>query len=204
MVKRRTGGEKPYKTDFSFADRYIDDRRVPIYVPIRAKFPLIEDRRAANINWNDQEPGSPLHRSYRGNIPGPGVDHHDLGIGDPGDFSDGEYQFTSNAPNASNIPYGYKGTTSGIVPIEESDIYGPSSDNPLTVNSEFENDAQSAEFIVGMNIETSNMRGERYPYTGSYAQGVGRFEWELNGYISPTEPEARFPKGARRKRTFKY
>lgn len=207
MVKRR-GPLKPgepgtYTTSDSGAFEWIEDRKVPKYERIKAKFPYVEDRKAANINYSDPN----LNREYRGKAPQPGPDYNNLTVKPPRDFSSQEYMFISDATNGGNVPEGYYGTSSGIFPIDFTPFtIGLPSDTPVIIGPELDVSNVSsgtAEFFVARYALIDNMQGILKYYPSG--PDTGRFEWEiLPEFDNPTEPDTRYPSGARRKRTFKY
>lgn len=187
-------------TDFSFADRYLEDRRTGKYWRIQIGFPWSDDRRAANIDYSDPY----WHRSFRGKAPVYGPDWSDLDGGEE-DLSTAEYQFVSNARNGSNVPVGYYGTSSGISVVDFVPFtVGSPTDNPAVISGDVGNSV-SGEFLIAKNVETSNIDGDQHPYYYTVSGNPGRFNWEiLPEFQNPTEPEVRFPNGARRKKFFRY
>lgn len=204
MVKYRGSGDpKTYTTTDSFAYTYLEDRRVPKYVPIKVKYPLISDRRAANIDYTDPS----WHRSFGGEIPLENIDYSSLTIVPPKDFSAAEFQYVSDANNGSNVPEGFMGTSSGIVPIIDPPFtsggqHGEVQGNPAQVDAGFENDLEGgADFYYASNIETQAMKDkvdvvpQYYPLNPENPDS--RFRWQINSdYQAPTEPQVRYPRGA--------
>lgn len=198
MAKRASTPQET--TDFSWADRYLEDRRIPKYWRIKAKFPLVEDRKAANIDYYSEE----MRREFRGSPPKEFYSYDKLDLPDPPDLSNAQFLFVNDAQNVSHIPEGYKATESGIEPDSSIPFTeGDTTDHPIVINSDFENNVISGDIFLAKNIETANMNGELYPYYPSYSGNVGRFEWEISqNYNTPIEPETRFPNGARKRRFF--
>lgn len=192
MTKRANVNEE--STDFSFADRYIEDLRFPKYIRVRTKFPLVEDRKAANIAYSSDE----WRRSYRGETPGEYHPYTNLKVKNPPNLSSSEYIFINPATDRSYVPQGYEATSSGIYPTDcDPFSCGGYTNNPTEVNSNFLNVAASGDYYVANNLKSTIDGQSTYIY--SYDPSVGRFEWDTIGYQSPTEPNTRFPKGARRK-----
>lgn len=198
------GGTKEERTDFSWAERYLEDRRIPKYERIRTKFPRSYSRtEEGNIDWYSED----YKRSFRGHLPGDTVDYENLSIRKPLTSMDAKYRFVNDAKNGSNVPEGFYGTESGIFPIDFIPFtVGEPTDHPRIVSSgESMNLPNSGvEFLIGLNTDVDNMKGIT-PYYPSYSGEVGRFEWEiLPEFQSPTYPDVRFPLGARKKRTFRW
>lgn len=194
---------KTEKTDFSFAENYIEDRRVPRYVPVRAKFPLGDDRRAGNVDYTSEL----AHREFGRYKLSESVDYENLQVQPPKDYSLPRHQFVNTAPHSSNVPEGYYGTESGIYPIDFVPFtQGLPTDNPVTI-TELEDvaTATGAEFLILDNTRASNT-SENFVETPYYPLGdpkTGRFEWTISPeYQAPVSPEVRFPNGARKNRKF--
>lgn len=198
------GGTKEELTDFSWADRYLEDRKFPKYERIQTKFPRSYSRtEEGNIDWYAED----YKRSFRGYIPGETVNYEDLSIRRPLTAMDGKYRFVNDAKNGSNVPEGYYGTESGIFPIDFVPFtVGEPSDNPrtITTDEDINMPGSGVEFIVALNPESDRMIPEN-KYYPSYSGNVGRFEWQiLPEFDNPTEPQVRYPLGARKKRTFRW
>lgn len=203
MAKRNKGGEQS-TTDFSWADRYLEDRKYSRYERIRVKFPRSYSRtEEGNINWKSDD----NKRSYRGYLPGDTVDYNNLSIRKPLTSLDSKYRFVNDARNGSNVPEGYYGTESGIYPIDFIPFtVGEPTDNPRIISEEesINLPGSGAEFLVARNVEADAMSPDIIYYP-SYSGMVGRFEWNISPeFNNPTEPEVRFPVGARKKRTFRW
>lgn len=192
-----------YTTDFSFAERYIEDRRFPKWERVKVKFPLVEERDAPN--WSMDYQDQYWHRSFRGKAPIPEYYAYDkLNTSELSDLSSSEYKFKSDANNGSNVPVGYYATSSGIYPIDFIPFTkGEPSDHPTYISEEdtVNSITSGVEFIVGKNIKTPTMITGSYPYRYLAGSNIGRFEWNINpNYETPTWPETRFPNGATRKK----
>jgi hypothetical protein len=208
MIKYYPTYESEDRTDFSFADRYLEERRTGQLVRIKIKYPLVEgDRKIGNIDYSDEL----YKRQFRGTTPKYSYNWSELsslsyaqmkqGI----DLSLGRYKFRSDVVDGSHIPQGYVATESGIEPITyEPFTNGDPVGNTVIINGEFNNTLVSgAGMLVGKNINTENMHGERYPYIAE--TNCGRFNWQIKKeFNNPTEPEVRLPNGAIRKSFFKY
>lgn len=198
MAKRAAAPE--YRTNTTAVR--MQDIRFPQWERIQVNYPLIPDRSApGNIGYTDPV----WRRTFRGDTPIPGLDFSNLTINPPKDLSSSQYKFISDAPNASNVPEGFYGTASGIFPIDFVPFtVGSPTDNPTTISGEVDPNTRSpAEFIIAKNIITQDMDGLP-KYVPVNPAGVGRFNWEiLPEFNNPTEPEVRFPLGARRKHFFK-
>lgn len=191
-------------TDFSFADEYLQERKTGQWRRIKVGFPYSDDRAAGNIDYKSQD----WHRSYRGVAPNPGQDINNLQVKQPESLDSARYRYINSAKNGSNVPEGYYGTSSGISPIVEepfSSFYGPPTDNPVTVDQDFDNTTISGELFIAKNTEYSNPQGETEYYpVNSGSLDAGRFNWTIKPeYQAPTEPEVRFPMGARRRSFFR-
>lgn len=187
-------------TDFSFAERYIEERKYGKYVPIKVNFPYIDDRKAANIDFAAEE----NRRSFRG---------RPLLVQDPlskltvkgyKDLSSSEFLFINKARNGSNVPQGFVGTSSGIEPLTYVPFtQGPPSSTVVEVNQEFDNSLESGDIFVAKNLEKLEESASYIP-VDSGAYGVGRFNWNINpDFDNPTFPNLRFPLGARKKTFFR-
>lgn len=209
MAKRASSPE--YRTKDTVVR--MQDIRFPKWERIQVNFPLVPDRSACGkIEYTSEIE----NRWSRGRTPIPGLDFEHLTINPPKDLSTSQYKFTSDAPNASNVPEGFYGTSSGIFPIDfipfspgSPTVDWLTTDNPVTITggeiADPESSISGAEFVIGKNIITSKMDGILdYIPANSGGLEVGRLNWEiLPGFNNPTEPEVRFPLGARRKNFFK-
>jgi len=194
-------GPEYSSTDSSWAEAWHEDVKFSKYERIKVKFPLIDDRKAVNLDYRSED----YARSYRGDLPGDGVDYANLSTRRPLTIMDAKYRYVNNAPNISNVPQGFYATESGIFPIDFVPFtQGPPSDNPNTI-TDFEDvsNSPSSEFIIANNTRTESQRPKN-DYIYSYNPNVGRFEWLIKPeFDNPTEPKVRFPNGAIRKRKFK-
>lgn len=207
MVKRR-GGLKPgaqltVKTDFSFANEYLEERKYGKWRRIKVTYHQSYDRRAANINYESQT----THRTFRGSAPILPTSRDELTTQKPKNLNNPEYQFVSDAKDGTNIPEGYYGTVSGIEPIVVKPFtipyYGYTTDNPTQVDCNYQNNTPQVEFMYGKNIETEYGYYPRYPFKNSYDESVGKFEWWTSEeFDNPTEPELRYPKRGSKRRKF--
>lgn len=201
MIKYYPTYKSEDRTDFSFADRYLEERRTGKYVRIQVKYPLIEDRKASNIDYYSEE----NRRQFRGTSIKYGHDWNNLSINKSPDLSETRYQFINQVTNESHIPQGYVATESGVEPLTyEPFTNGDPIGNLVVVSGDFSNTLVSgAGGFVAKSINTENMRGERYPYNAE--TDCGRFNWETSPkFDNPTEPSMRFPNGAIKKKFFKY
>lgn len=196
MVKK-IKEEETYSTDFSFAESYIEDLRFPKYVPIKVKFPLSDDRKAANINYLDDY----WRRSFRGKIPFEYHSYTNLKKQPPKNFSSAENLFINKAPNTKNVPEGYYATSSGNFPIDFIPFQdGEPIDYPAYVDGETES-TLSGQFILLKNLP---YKGINDTYRYSYNPSIGRFFWDIKPeFQNPIEPELRFPNGAIKRKDFK-
>jgi hypothetical protein len=193
---------KQESTDFSFADEYLQERKTGQWRRIQVGFPYSDDRAAGNIDYSSEE----WRRSYRGQAPNPGQDINNLQVKQPESLDSAKYRYINSAKNGSNVPPGFYGTSSGIFPIDFVPFsVGDPTDNPVMVDSTFENNVTSGEAFIAKNVEYSNPLGENsYIPVDSGSLGAGRFNWEINpDYQAPVDPQVRFPMGARRRRFFK-
>jgi len=198
MAKRKAAPETT--TDFSWANEYLEERRTGKLRRIQVKFPLSTDRKeGGNIPYADQA----LHREWRGKAPLVGRPNDEKSIKGAYSLDDAEFIHINDAPNINNVPDGYIATPSGIepladLPFTEGEQQGYATNPPVEINSEFANDSGSGIYYIGMNINTENMRGERYPYryyTQNPAADDIRMSWRLsNGFDNPTAPALRYPK----------
>lgn len=190
---------KTESTDFSFADRYLEDRKIPKYIRIKAKYPLIEDRKAANIDYSSDE----LRRSYRGKVPQVPIDFNNLQTSPPDNLGMSQYKFISDAPNASNVPEGYYGTSSGIFPIDfEPFSIGIPTNIPITISEDTPSVIPtSGEFFYVLLDTYSNIKYTVYYPVDSGSRGV-MMEWIIDpNFQNPTEPSVRYPKNGAYRRT---
>ena len=190
------------RTDFTFADRYIEDRKLPKYERIKAKFPLVEDRKAiSRIPFESDE----LRRSYRGKVPLVPIDYNNLSINPPDNLAQSKYLFHSDAPNASNVPEGYYGTSSGIYPIDFIPFsVGEPTEKGVTINLDYvPTQSISGEFYFILYDNRQVIKETQYYPNDSNSLGV-MMEWKINpNFSNPTEPELRYPRGAFKKPYFK-
>lgn len=191
-----------YKTessDFSFADRYLQDRRFPKWIRIKAKFPLVEgDRRVANIDYASDE----LRRSYRGQVPKIPIDFNNLTTARVETLGDSKYKFVSNAPNASNVPKGFYGTSSGIYPIDfEPFSIGLPTNIPIEINEDYKPESTvSGEFFFVLLDNYREIKQTVYYTVDSGSRGT-MMEWEFDPlFQNPTEPAVRYPKNGAHRR----
>ena len=203
----KIAGKEPNTTttDFSWADQWIEDRRIPKYIRIQVKYPLTTDRKSGNVDFASQE----LHRTWRGKAPNVEFDPSNLSIQPTRDMYNQKYIYINPVPNVGHVPQGYRVTTSGMEPLPEDFVpfEGDPTDNPTQVDCDFDNSTTSGagEFYYVKNVCTLNMAGDRYPYKHSYDPNVGRLSWNIvPEFDNPTEPEVRYPKqGAKRAKKFR-
>lgn len=204
MVKRREAAPE-FRTIYSSADEYLDDRRKGQLWRVQVKFPLIEDRRAAgNIDYTNEL----NRRSWREKVPEVGRPNDQKSIKGAYELDDSQFIYVNDAPNGLNIPRFNIATSSGHEPLVDPPLtvgeqQGYPTDNPVEINADFENNVTSGEFFIGMNIETENMRGYKYPYrfyNSNPAYKDIRFDWQIKPeFDNPMEPNVRYPRrGARR------
>jgi hypothetical protein len=193
MAKVKPAPEE--RTDFSWAENYIDDRIYGRLKRIQVNFPLINDRKAAgNIDYSSDEE----KRTWRGKVPEVGRKNTEKSIKGSYSLDESQFKYVNSAPNINNIPEGYIATVSGVEPlVDEPFTAGPQqgypTDNPVEINEKFQNNVTSGEFFIGMNIETEY---PRYPYRYT-TSGVtdNRMEWRISpDFDNPTEPEVRYPR----------
>jgi len=193
---------KTESTDFSFADDFIEDRRYYRWRRLQVKFPFIEDRSACgNIDFASEE----QNRSFRGKVPHIPTDFSNLKTTRPETLADSKYKFRSDAPNASNVPEGYYGTSSGIFPIDFVPFsIGEPTNRPVTINYDYTpTTATSGEFFYVMQDNARDQIETKYYPMDSGSLGT-MMEWKIDPkFDNPTEPNVRYPKGAFKKPYFK-
>lgn len=204
MVRNPRGGLKvgetqTDRTDFSFADRYLEDRRKYKYWRIQVNYPFVPERSApGNIDFESEE----LRRSYREKIPHESIDMNNLTTSRTPTLKDMKYRFISDAPNASNIPEGYYGTSSGIYPIDFIPFsIGDPTNIPITINYDYKPvTTTSGEFYFVLVDNYKEIINTVYYPLDQPSQGV-MMEWQIQpSFDNPTEPTLRFPRGALRRK----
>lgn len=187
---------KTESTDFTFADRYIEDRKHYKWWRIRVKFPLIDDRNAiSRIPFESEE----LRRSFRGKVPNVPIDYSNLTTRKPETLADSKYKFTSDAANINNVPQGYYGTTSGIYPIDfEPFTIGEVLNKGIVINQDYIPDLtySGGEFYFILIDNFNKIKETEYYPIDPDSQGV-MMNWQIKPeFDNPTYPKTRYPRGA--------
>jgi hypothetical protein len=183
-------------TDFSFADNYIEDMRVPKWWRIKVKYPYVEDRNAiSRIPFESEE----LRRSFRGKVPQVPPDYSNLTTKKPETLADSKYLFRSSATNKSNVPPGYYGTTSGIFPIDfEPFTVGEPLNKGVIVNYDYSPETvySGGEFYFVMIDNYHEINKPLYIPVHPDSLGVMP-QWKFKPeFENPTYPKLRYPRGA--------
>ena len=207
MVKYR-GKASTYSTDKSAADWYPHRVNKPQYTRTKAKFPMGYNRRAeSNVPFSD----STLHRVWGGKAPTIPLRHDELSTNLAKPMDSQEYIWSNRATDSLKLERGYVATSSGIEPLvdepfAEGDQQGYVLDNAGEITDEFDNDNSpgAAEFWYTRFPAPEHQFEDRYPYQPYNSNALYRIRWESDGYMSPTEPEVRYPKGGFRLRKTKY
>jgi hypothetical protein len=199
MAKRKKAPE--FKTIYSWASEYIDERRKGLLRRVQVYHPLTEDRRAAgNVDFT----ADINHRTYKGEVPTLGRDADDPNKQrGPHRLDDSQFIRVSNAPNRKATGPFEIGTPSGIEPLINppgtQDLQqGYATTNPTVVDDSFTNSGTPGEFYVLGPVTTENMTGERYPYRFNNPEAYSkdtRMSWKISpDFENPTEPATRYPK----------
>jgi hypothetical protein len=208
LVKRR-GKASTYTTDKSAASWYPNRVNKPEYQRSRAKFPMNYDRKAeSNVPFSDET----LHRTWGGKAPTIPLGRDELSTKLAKPLDSTEYLYVNNATDSLKLEPGYIATSSGIEPLEDEPFTpGPQQGYPLDVageiTNEFENDnynPATAEFWYTKFPDPQFQFTQRYPYTPIVPDAQFLIRWQSDGYMSPTEPQIRYPKGGYKLRKTKY
>ena len=207
MVKYR-GKASTYSTDKSAADWYPNRVNKPEYARTRAKFPMGYNRQVeSNIPFSDPT----LHRVWGGKAPTVPLGRDELSINLAKPMDTQEYIWKNKASDSLKLEAGYIATPSGIEPLldppfTEGPQQGYVLDTAGEITDEFQNDNSpgTAEFWYTKFPSPQYQFDQRYSYIPYNSNALYRIRWQSVGYMSPTEPNIRYPKGGFRLRKTKY
>jgi len=168
-------------------------------------FPLNTDRRAeSNVPFTD--PG--LHRTWGGKAPLVTDGNQGLTTRAPKSMDSAQHQWT-NPTQIFNVPEGYIGEPGGIVAVTGTvmvpdDQQGYPTDDPCNITDSWDNSNTDGCTAFYQRFPKPEGQFDGLNYIPSTSGALVRIVWENVGYISPIEPEVRFPTQGFKKRNNKY